>query len=93
MRKAVNIGILGDYEPDRASHIATIEAIQHAADKLSLEPDISWISTPSVLSGEGEQKLRQADYIWASPGTHKSLSGVIQGIRLARESGRPFIGT
>jgi CTP synthase (UTP-ammonia lyase) len=94
MKKQLDIGIIGDFEPRRSSHLATVDAIHHAAAGLGLKARISWAPTPSILSGEGERQLKQCDCFWASPGSpYKSLSGAIQGIRLARESGRPFVGT
>ena len=94
MKQKVNIGIIGDFDPDRSSHIATNAAIQHAAGKLSLEANICWIPTPSILAEEGQQKLRQFDCYWASPGSpYKSMAGAIRGIQIARELDRPFIGT
>jgi CTP synthase (UTP-ammonia lyase) len=92
--KIVNIGIIGDYEPGRSSHVATMKAIHHAAGKLSLETRIEWVPTTSLHSAEAEEKLRQFDCFWNPPGSsYKSLSGAFQGMKIARESGRPFIGT
>ena len=94
MKQVVNIGIIGDFDPDRASHTATNAAIQHAANALSLETTISWVPTTSILAGEGQQKLRQFSCLWASSGSpYKSMSGAIRGIQIARELDRPFIGT
>ena len=91
---AVNIGIIGDYDTHRDSHIATNAAINHAAKSLSLEANITWISTPSILMLKGRQKLEQYDGIWASPGSpYRSMMGAVRGIRFAREKNRPFIGT
>jgi CTP synthase (UTP-ammonia lyase) len=94
MRKKVDIAIIGDFEARRPSHIATVDAIRHAGDRLSLEPRVEWIATPLFLTGEGEKKLKQCDGAWVSPGSpYKSAAGAIEGIRLARESGRPLTGT
>ncbi|MBN1188768.1 MAG: hypothetical protein JXA46_03365 [Dehalococcoidales bacterium] len=94
MKKKVDIGIIGDYEPRRSSHLATMDAISHAAARLSLETSIRWTPTTSFLTGEGDSELKQADCFWASPGSpYRSMSGAIRGIRTARESGRPFIAT
>jgi CTP synthase (UTP-ammonia lyase) len=94
MKKTINVGIIGDFEPRRASHIATVDAIRHAAARLELEARIYWVPTPSLLTGDGERDLKQYDCYWASPGSpYKSLAGAIRGIRIARESGRPFVGT
>jgi CTP synthase (UTP-ammonia lyase) len=94
MSQKVKIGIIGDFDSNCSSHLATIEAIHHAAGRLSLESDITWVPTASLLTAEGRNKLKRFDCFWASPGSpYKSMQGAIKGIRIARESGKPFIGT
>jgi CTP synthase (UTP-ammonia lyase) len=94
MDRAVTIGIIGDYDEKKTSHPATNNAIRHAADFLSIKAKATWLPTPSFLTKEGQPKLEEFDAIWASPGSpYRSMDGAIEGIRLAREIGRPFIGT
>jgi len=90
---AVKIGIIGDYDPAKISHRATIEALQHAARKLSLDPEITWIPTKSLINEAGQEKLSGFDCYFASPGApYDSMTGALNGIRFARESGKPFTG-
>jgi CTP synthase (UTP-ammonia lyase) len=94
MSKIIRVGIIGDFDPLKVSHPATNDAILHAAKSLSIETDITWISTPSMLTQEGQQQLKEADCIWASSGSpYASMDGMIKGIQIARELNRPFIGT
>jgi CTP synthase (UTP-ammonia lyase) len=94
MDRTVNIGIIGDYDEKKTSHPATNKAIRHAADFLSIKAVVSWLPTPSFLTGAGQAKLEQYDGIWASPGSpYQSMDGAINAIRTARETGHPFIGT
>ena len=94
MKKPIKIGIIGDYDEKKTSHRATIEAISHASKYLSIDTGVTWLPTPSFLTGEGGERLKQFDAMWASPGSpYVSMAGAIEGIRLARETGRPFIGT
>ena len=94
MNQTLNLGIIGDYDPNKSSHTATGAAIEHAAKYLSVKVSVTWLPTPSFLAKAGQKKLELYDAIWASSGSpYRSLEGAIQGIRLAREMKRPFIGT
>jgi CTP synthase (UTP-ammonia lyase) len=94
MSKIIRVRIIGDYDPPKISHPATNEAILHAAKSLSIETDIAWLSTSSMLTQKGRQQLQEADAIWASSGSpYASMDGMIKGIQIARELDRPFIGT
>lgn len=53
-----------------------------------------WIPTEDLEGPAAERGLDEADGIWASPGSpYKSMNGALNGIRFARERGRPFVGT
>jgi CTP synthase (UTP-ammonia lyase) len=94
MDKSVNIGIIGDYDAKKISHAATNEAIEHAARHLSINASVTWLPTPSFLTGAGQKTLEKFDAILASPGSpYRDFEGAITAIRIARESKRPFIGT
>jgi CTP synthase (UTP-ammonia lyase) len=94
MSKIIRVRIIGDYDQLKISHPATNEAIIHAAKRLSVETDIAWLSTSSILTHAGLQQLQEADCIWASSGSpYASVDGMIKGIQIARELDRPFIGT
>lgn len=54
--------------------------------------DISWIPTATLESNIDQ--LGQFDGIWCVPGSpYKSLIGALEGIRWARQSRKPFLGT
>ncbi len=94
MSHAINIGIIGDFDQNRPSHKATNEAINHAANRLSTKADITWLPTPSFLTETGQERLGQFDGVFVAPGSpYQSLDGALQGIQLAREQDRPFLGT
>lgn len=94
MNRPINIGILGDFDPNKISHPATNAAIHHAAKYLSTEANITWIPTPSLLTQKGQESLVKFDCFWASSGSpYQSMDGMIKGIQIARELDRPFIGT
>jgi CTP synthase (UTP-ammonia lyase) len=94
MKHTVNIGIMGDFDPNKTSHPATNNAIAHAARYLSIEANVTWLPTPSLLTEKGQQSLAKFDCVWASSGSpFKSIGGMLQGIRIARRMDKPFIGT
>jgi CTP synthase (UTP-ammonia lyase) len=94
MEQTIKVGIIGDYNPDLRFHKATNEALTHASSALSWAVDFQWVPTHSLEDKSGQKILEAFDALWCSPGSpYKSMGGALQGIRFARERGRPFIGT
>jgi CTP synthase (UTP-ammonia lyase) len=94
MGQTVNIGIIGDFDQSRSAHPATNDALHHAANRLSVRVNITWLPTPSILTKKGQQRLERFDGLWASAGSpYQSMDGALRGIQLAREMNRPFFGT
>jgi CTP synthase (UTP-ammonia lyase) len=94
MHRTLKVGIIGDYNPDSRNHIATEEALNHAATALSISLSSSWIPTLSLAKGNVEEQLRPFHTVWCSPGSpYKSMDGALRAIKFAREKGRPFVGT
>jgi CTP synthase (UTP-ammonia lyase) len=94
MNQEIKVGIIGDYDPHLRYHIATDEALVHAAAALSVSLKSSWIPTPSLAGGSIETTLKTFDALWCSPGSpYKSMEGALQAIQFAREQRWPFMGT
>ena len=94
MKNTITIGIIGDFDNNFPSHIATNEALRHAADYLSLDVKIDWLPTRSFRKKSLKTTISQYQGLFASPGSpYRSMEGAIKGIRLARELNIPFIGT
>jgi len=90
----VRIGILGDFNPEFRSHHATNDSLQHAARKLAIEIESTWLSTPSLVEPSATAILDSYDGFLASPGSpYKSFDGMLKGIEFARVHNRPFLGT
>ena len=90
----MRIGILGDFNPEFRSHHATNDSLQHAAAKLDMPVESSWIPTPSLLEPEAQKILESFDGLWASPGSpYKSFEGMLKGIEFARRRDWPFVAT
>ncbi len=92
MSNFIKIGIIGDYEPQRLSHKATIEALNHCADNLKINLELQWLPTES-LEGEVDKSFIGLDGLWCAPGVYKSMEGALNAIQFAREKDYPFIGT
>jgi CTP synthase (UTP-ammonia lyase) len=94
MTQPVRIAIVGDYNQDSRSHIATNKALTHTSEFLSIPLEYEWLPTQSLSSEESENALRKFHGLWAAPGSpYSSTDGALNSIRFARERGCPFIGT
>ncbi len=94
MNGVIRIGILGDFNPEFHSHLATNAALQHAARSLSMCVESCWLPTPSLLGPGLEAMLGRYNGLWASPGSpYRSLQGMLRGIEFARERDWPFVAT
>lgn len=92
MTGTVLVGIVGDYNPGKPSHIATDEALAHAAQVLGIILETEWLPTASLESNT--EVVRRFDAVLGAPGSpYESFEGALAAIRLARTLGVPFIGT
>lgn len=87
----VRIVVVGDYQPERETHLATTAAVGHAGAALGVATEVSWIGTGDP---EGLSALEEADGIWIAPGSpYRSLDGALGAITFARTRGVPLLGT
>ena len=94
MGTLLRVGIIGDFVPQLRHHLATNEALGHAAHALSLTVDTAWLSTESLDHADCEATLQQFDALWCAPASpYKSMHGALKAIQWAREKNWPFIGT
>lgn len=94
MAKPIEIGIIGDFNPDNQTHIKTNTALTGAAKRLGLDINVEWLPTPDLEGPAAEERLRSYDGLWCSPGSpYRSMEGALDAIRFAREQDVPFIGT
>jgi CTP synthase (UTP-ammonia lyase) len=93
MPKKLSVGVIGDFRPTYETHTATNLAFKHSADRIGVGVEVEWLPTPS-LDGNAEGKMDRFDAFLCAPGSpYKSAEGALNGIRFARESDRPFLGT
>lgn len=93
MTDIVRVGIVGDRDPNKPTHPATDEALEHAAGALGVRVEAEWLPTEALV-GRADGVLAGFDAILCAPGSpYGSLEGALEAIRLAREGGIPLIGT
>jgi CTP synthase (UTP-ammonia lyase) len=94
MSEALRIAVVGDFNPDFASHRATTASLQHAASRLQLCVETEWVATSLITEAAAAAVLSEYDAIWASPGSpYKSKDGMLRAIHFARTRNWPFVGT
>ena len=89
----MKIAVVGDYDHDRPSHLATSEAIQKSAHQIAAEVRVEWVPTRLLETADGLALVRECDGIWGAPGDHRSSLGYINAIQVAREEDLPYLGT
>ena len=81
------VGIVGDFNPQNATHRFTNDALGHL--KLSFD----WIPTDQVPEA-AERRLGGYAGLWIAPASpYHSMDGALAAIRYARERGVPLVGT
>ena len=94
MTSHLNIGVIGDFNPELESHHATNNALRHSARSIGASVDVNWLPTASFIDLGCQRATQGADGLLASPGgPYQSPAGVQEAIRFARERGLPFLGT
>jgi CTP synthase (UTP-ammonia lyase) len=89
----IKIGIIGDYNEKTVSHPAMNASLKHSAAALAVQIDADWLPTGLFNTPEGRRRLEDFDSYWIASGDPQNVEGAITGIRIARETGKPLIGT
>src|SRR6266404_1622996 len=93
MNAPIRIALIGDYNPEVAVHVAIPRALELAANGSVRAVEPAWMATP-LFTTKSEERLSPFDAIWCVPNSpYASMEGALRGIRFARETGRPFLGT
>lgn len=92
MESEVRIAIIGDYDSKRLRQVATVSALEHAAKRIGIALEITWLSTTQI-NLKAEEILSPFDAYFGAPGAVLSLEGALKGIKFARESKKPYFGT
>jgi CTP synthase (UTP-ammonia lyase) len=87
------IAVIGDRHEDFPPQESIEHALRHAAAPLGAAVGVTWFPTPSLVD-DAASSLAGFDAVWCAPGgPYRNLDGALEGIRVARETGRPFLGT
>jgi CTP synthase (UTP-ammonia lyase) len=93
MNRVIKVALIGDYHPEVKAHRAIPAALRIAAAGVGCEVKDDWIET-HMIDGDADRWLDVYDAIWCTPASpYVSMSGALEAIRYARESGKPFLGT
>lgn len=88
----ISIGVIGEHDPANETHVATDDALGHAAATLGLEVDATWVSTADVTESGGA--VGRFDGLLIAPGSpYRSLDGALRAIEHARRTDVPLLGT
>lgn len=87
----IKVGLIGDFNPEVTAHKAIPLALKISSKKMGAEINPVWLSTDSIRN---EESLNGLDGLWCVPGSpYKNMEGALTGIKYARESKIPFLGT
>lgn len=87
------VAIVGDFDPEKAAHLAIPKAIQLASNELGFQFEHEWIATP-MLNTNADLKLKSYQAVWLAPGSpYVSMQGALNSVQYARQSKVPFLGT
>ena len=80
------IGVIGDYNPQNVTHVATARALETLPGGATFE----WIATDEVSA----ERMAKLGGFFVAPGSpYRDMNAVLEVIRLARERGVPLVGT
>jgi CTP synthase (UTP-ammonia lyase) len=89
----LTIGIIGDYDPAKETHVATSTALQHAAGSLDQEVESVWIPTDSIGSGDAAI-FNDFNGLLIAPGSpYRNMQGALLAITHARTHNVPLLAT
>lgn len=94
MKQAIQVGIVGDFNPAFRSHHATNASLEHGARRLGLNVESRWLPTTPLDGPDAEEVLSGYDGLWISAGSpYQSMHGALRAIEFARTRGRPLLAT
>jgi CTP synthase (UTP-ammonia lyase) len=87
----LTIGLIGDFDASVIAHRAIPVALRMAGEKLDVTVSVEWVPTIGITD---ISRVSRFDALWCVPASpYQSMEGALLGIRYARESGTPFLGT
>src|SRR5262245_16612894 len=91
MTATPRIALIGDYNPDYKAHAGIPRALKIANERRACSWE--WVHS-SALGHDASHQLARYQGIWCVPGSpYANTRGVLDAIRFARTTNRPFLGT
>ena len=84
------IAILGEYQPEFETHLATTSAIVHSNSRLTTKIEGIWVSTEEIDTSLFE---RYSGVLIAPGSPYKNMDKMLWAIHYARENNVPCLGT
>ena len=92
-RPTVKVALVGKYVELHDAYISVREALKHAALRLGLELDLSWIHSVELEKGHGWEEIEKVDGIVVPGGFgSRGIEGKIQAAHFARTRSLPYLG-
>ena len=86
------VTVLIDLAPDHPYHAATLAALRHASEELSIPIEIRVVATDTI--GNPDQLVSAGSAVVVGPGSpYRDPEAVHAAVRAARERGVPLVGT
>lgn len=86
------LALIGDYSEKVTAHRAIPRALESATAVLASKLSWQWVATRDL--SDPVRDLATFDGIWVVPASpYENMTGVLEAIRFARDSKRPFFGT
>lgn len=86
------IALVGDHDPAVTAHRAIPIALGLCRDRLGADLAWEWVATREIADAPSD--LSRFSGVWLVPASpYENTAGAIGAVRLARTSGRPFLGT
>ncbi len=86
----MKLSIIGDFNPNSETHMATNEAIIHSKNLLQCDLDSYWVDTQDITEDTFDQFN---GFLIAPGGPYNNMENVIDAILYARENNIPCLGT
>lgn len=87
---SIPIGIVGDFDAARPTHVATEAAVAHAAGALGVEVQPVWLATDGLLDAPLQD---YAGFLVAPGSPYRCVDGALRAIAYARACAKPLLGT
>src|ERR1700709_642337 len=89
----MKLAIIGDFNPENKTHIATDEAIGHAKKYLNIDIKAEWVATETVIENFASVTENYRGFLISPGSPYKSMVDVLEIIKYTRTNSIPTLGT